>query len=241
MLRADASDGRIDGTIDGVDFSAIIGDIDLTLLSGGLPVTGSELTFDNTAIPCFAGGTRIATSQGLIPIQALRVGDFVQTRDNGLKEMLWIGSRLVPAVGRMAPVLFAAGVLGNSRPLYVSPNHRMLLCGWQAELYLGEYEVLQPAKWLLNLPGVEQQSGGMVEYFHLLFDQHEVVLSEEAWTESFHPGQVGLTAFETDTRNELLSLFPDLAAANGQQRYGPTARLVPNAAEGKLFSKSLNR
>jgi len=211
MLRADAADGRIDGVIGGTDFSAQIGDVDLTLQDGsGGAVTGSSLTFDNTNVPCFVSGTLIATRRGSVPVDDLRPGDEVITMDHGFQPIRWIGSTTVPADGRLAPVVIRRGAMGNERDLRVSPQHRMLVRGWHVELMFGRQEALVPAKALINDETVFQLEGGSVEYFHILFDRHELVYAEGIPSESFHPGHVGMGAFSEDAREEILALFPEL-------------------------------
>ena len=78
---------------------------------------------------CFAKGTRIRTMTGDLPIEALSVGDLVPTQDHGLQAIRWIGHSTVSGLGRLAPILFEKGVMGNTRDLLVSPQHRMVLLG----------------------------------------------------------------------------------------------------------------
>ena len=59
------------------------------------------------------------------------------------------------------------------------------------------------------------------EYFHLLFDSHQIILSDGMLTESFHPGEVTIDQFEHEARDELLRLFPELI---NLASYGDTAR-----------------
>ena len=211
MLRADAEDGVIDGVIDGTDFSDQIGDVDLTLQDGaGGSVTGMDLTFDNTNVACFVRGTQIATRRGSVPIEELQVGDEIITMDHGFKKIRWIGSTTVPATGALAPVVIRKGVMGNERDLRVSPQHRMLVRGWHVELMFGQKEALVPAKALINDETVFPLEGGTVEYFHMMFDRHELVYAEGIPSESFHPGHVGLGSFAEETREEILTLFPEL-------------------------------
>ncbi|MBB3995602.1 Ca2+-binding RTX toxin-like protein [Sulfitobacter undariae] len=233
MLRADAADGAIDGIIDGVDHSASIGDIDLTLLSAGSAVVGDDLTFDNTGVPCFVSGTLITTARGLVPVEELQAGDRVQTRDNGFRKIVWVGSKKAAATGKLAPIRIEKGLLQNDRALWLSPNHRILHVNWQAELMFGETEVLHSAKTLLGTSGVRQVEGGSVSYFHILFEQHEIIRSEGTWTESFHPGQVGLGALSNETRDEILELFPELQSTTAS--YGGTARVSLHTYEAKLL------
>ena len=66
--------------------------------------------------------------------------------------------------------------------------------------------------------------GGEVEYFHMMFDRHEIVLSDKAWTESFHPGDVALDGMAEAARDEIFTLFPELKS--DKSAYGSTARQV---------------
>ena len=44
----------------------------------------------------------------------------------------------------------------------------------------------------------------------MLFDRHEIILTEGAETESFHPGRQAVSALGADVQAELVHLFPDL-------------------------------
>lgn len=157
---------------------------------------GTILNFSEIEnIICFTPGTRIATPKGARDIATLRVGDLVVTRDHGLEPIRWIQQRTVPAMENFAPIRIRPGVItGQDRDLLVSPQHRMLFQGYRAELLFGESEVLVSAKHMIDDKYVTQETGGDVTYIHMMFDEHEVVYAEGAATESFHPGDVGLTA-----------------------------------------------
>ena len=155
-------------------------------------------------------GSLIATRRGAVPVEELVVGDEVITMDSGFQPIRWIGSTVARAEGRLAPVVFRRGALGNARDLRVSPQHRMLVRGWHVELMFGKQEALVPAKALINDETVFQLEGGSVEYFHIMFDQHELIYSEGIPSESFHPGHIGLGSFAEETREEILQLFPQL-------------------------------
>ncbi|MEM8849382.1 MAG: Hint domain-containing protein, partial [Pseudomonadota bacterium] len=143
-------------------------------------------------IPCFTAGTCIRTPAGTVPIQTLRVGDLVITRDNGPKPIRWIGHSTLGALDLAAhpkrrPVLIQPGALGNDRPVLVSPNHG-LLC---ADPDRPGDEILARAIHLARLPGsrlrVATGKRG-VTYIHLLFDRHEIIFSDGIPSESFYPG-----------------------------------------------------
>ena len=228
-LRDDLSDDNVLNQSTG-DFS------DNTALGGSITLTGAQradLTTDTTGVVCFARGTLIHTLRGCIPVEAVREGDLVQTRDDGVQEVRWTGARRVPAIGRLAPILIRKGALGNDRDLLVSQQHRMLLRGWRTEIFTGEPEALAAAKLLIDGRGILLQKGGMVEYFHILFDRHQIILAENCWSESFQPGAVALSALEDGPRQELFALFPDLRVP-GTESYGEDARRSLRAHEAAL-------
>lgn len=182
---------------------------------------------------CFTPGTLIATDLGPRDVACLRAGDLIKTRDAGLLPLRWVGSRTVPAAGVLAPIMIPAGLFGLTADLTVSPQHRVLVTGWQAEMLTGQNEVLVAARHLVDADRIVRRPGGMVTYFHLLFDSHQLVCANGAWSESYHPGQTSLTTASSEVRTELLALFPDLA--RGRAGYGPSARTTLRAHEARLL------
>ena len=154
--------------------------------------------------------------------------------DRSYQPIRWIGSSKRPATGDLAPILIRKGALGNSRDLRVSPQHRMLLQGWQAEMLFGEEEVLATAKSLVNDHSILRDEGGKVEYFHMLFDTHEIIWAEGAPSESFHPGEQGWKALDQATRDEIVTLFPELADGRFED-YGASVRKSLKKNDGQLL------
>ena len=226
-LNHDLADGRID--FNGTDMTGPT--LTLTGVTGGL-------TTDQTNVVCFVRDTRIRTDRGDVAVQDLVPGDLVLTRDHGLQPIRWAGMARRVAIGALAPIEIAAGALGNDRSLRVSPQHRMLLTGWQAELMFGEPEVLVPAKALVNDRTIRRVEGGTVDYHHILFDRHEIVFAEGAPSESFHPGEQGWKALDAATRAEILALFPELEG-RGFGSYGAAARLSLRDHEGRALAAAL--
>lgn len=183
-------------------------------------------------IPCFTPGTLIATPRGEKPVEDLQLGDRVITRDNGLQEIRWIGHRGLGAqdlqnAPHLKPVLIRAGALGHGLPerdMLVSPQHRLLLNSERAALYFEEREVLAAAKHLTGMEGVDQVEASGTTYIHFMFDQHEVVLSNGAWTESFQPGEQVLDGMGAEQRDEIFDLFPELREAQGVEAYQAARR-----------------
>ena len=182
---------------------------------------------------CFARGTRIDTADGERPIETIREGDFVLTRDEGLQPVRWIGHRRVSGRGSLAPISISKGALGNTRALLVSPQHRILIRGWRAELFFGQPEVLVAAKHLADGDRICAHPCRDVEYWHMLFDRHQIVLAEGIETESFYPGDGSLSALDRAAQEELFAIFPELR--RGVTGYGPVARACVTSAEAKTL------
>lgn len=199
--------------------------------------TVSTVTFSEVEnVVCFTRGTMIDTPDGARAIEELEAGDLVVTRDHGARPIRWIGSQAVRATGKMAPVMIRKGALGNDRDLMVSQLHRMLITDWRAELMFGEPEVLACAKHLVNgdtIHLVEGADGGEVEYFHMLFDRHEIVTANGAPSESFHPGEQGMGWMDDAVRDEIFSIFPQLRT--GFDGFGPSARASLKAYEARAL------
>lgn len=205
-------------------------------LSGGQRIEVSNLTYEpTTEVVCFAAGTRILTENGEVAIEDLKVGDLVVTKGNGLQAIRWIGQRAVKAQGSFAPVCISKGTLGNTRDLLVSPAHRMAISDARVPLLFSEEEVLVPAKALVDGDRIYRKTGGEVTYFHILFDEHEVIFAEGAPSESLLlvEGAKPHRGFSQETLDEVLAIFPEL---NGQlPKTVKVARPVLSMAESQLL------
>ncbi|MEL6477695.1 MAG: Hint domain-containing protein [Pseudomonadota bacterium] len=193
-----------------------------------------------TFAPCFVTGTLIRTTSGEIPVEEVQIGTEVWTREDPAVPVTWVGAKEVAALGPLAPVRFEAGVLGNLRPLLVSPQHRVLISGYRAHLLFGEPEILVPAIGLLELDGVSRAPVETVIYHHFMAERHLVVCSEGALTESFFPGKAALSSLDRATRDELVHLFPDLGRREGPRRAAaPLATRNEGRAVAVMMSRAL--
>ena len=232
--RVTDSDGNgFDGTVNYLDAAGNI--------------TGS-LTFRNIEqIICFTPGTLIATPKGERPVEDLKPGDKVITRDDGIQELAWVGARRLGAAdlagnAKLRPILIRAGSLGHGLPerdMLVSPNHRMLIRSPEAGLMFEDTEVLAAAKHLTGLPGVMSQDVGAVTYVHVMCDRHQVVLANGSWTESFQPGDMAMDGVDAAQRDELFAIFPELRDAEGRAAYG-AARKILKAHEARLLTGAMS-
>ena len=193
--------------------------------------------FEKVDFVCFAAGTLISTSNGARQIEDLVCGDRVLTMDNGYQPIRWIGGRHVTAAELVAnpklrPIRIRAGALGRKVPdtdLIVSRQHRVLVYSEIANRMLGCREILMPAVKLLAIDGIAVADDIVdVAYWHMLFENHEVIWSNGAPTESLFTGPEALKSVGPEAREEILSLFPQLADPDFQ----PTvARFIPSQAK----------
>ncbi len=195
-------------------------------------------------VVCFTKGTKIRTVWGDVPIETLRVGDLVWTKDNGYQPLRWIGSRFVPRVTlrenkSLRPVRVKAGSFGYGIPevdTYVSQQHRFVVSSRISQRLTGNDEVLVAARFLVQLDGIDFDTRcDDVVYYHLMFDQHHIVQANGSLAESLYTGPEALKSIPSEAVSEIYQLFPELADIN----YAPTpARPI---LSGRQARKLANR
>lgn len=179
---------------------------------------GYETTYTVSDVVCFVRGTKLTTDLCQMAVEDLAVGDLIDTVDNGLQTIRWIGSRQLDAIDlaqapNLLPIKISAGCLGFGTPhrdLFVSPQHRMLITSIIAKNLFNNAEVLVAAKDLLDLDGVEIVQTSEVEYFHILFDDHQLVVANGAVTESLYTGTQAMKSLPAKSVAEITALFPEL-------------------------------
>ncbi len=172
------------------------------------------------AVPCLTKGTIVQTGQGRVQVENLTKGMEVTTHLSVSKPLRMvlrkkIGARQMRKNRKLYPIRICKGALGSNLPerdLLVSRQHRMLVKSKIVKRMFGVTEVLIPAIKLTELPGIfVDDTVENVEYFHLVFDQHEVIYAEGAPTESFLPGPEALKSISPEAREEILAIFPKVA------------------------------
>ncbi len=140
----------------------------------------------HVACVSFTRGTHITLASGAqMPVEELRVGMRILTRDSGAQVLRWIGQSTQRAAGPFAPICIQAGTLNNSHDLVVSPDYRLFIYQRQDRLGAGRPEVLVKARHLVNGDTITRRAGGYVDYFQLLFDAHHIIYAEGIAAESF--------------------------------------------------------
>lgn len=172
-------------------------------------------------IYCFTKGTEIQTRIGESKIETLKVGDMIATQEHGFQPIRWIGKRTIDAAEmqirpEFRPVLIKQSAFGPEMPAKdtrLSQQHRICLKDWRAEVLFGQASVLCAAIDLTNDRSIlVDHQAVSVEYYHILFDRHEIVFGDNLPSESFHPVADGLNALGEKTRLELSALFPHLVS-----------------------------
>ena len=211
-------------------------------LGTAAPVEESGGGAHQSGVICFTPGTRIQTEHGTRLIEELREGDYVQTKDNGLQPLRWIGQRRMTgarlfAMPKLRPIRIAGGALGLEQPdddLLVSPGHRMLIRGAVAQSLFNTPEVLVAAKDLINGTTITfDMQAREVTYIHILLDQHQVLFANGLQTESFHPASAALSTLYPQDRRRLLAEYPQLEY--DPHTYGSFARRTLSGSEAAIM------
>jgi hypothetical protein len=214
------------GTTFAIDLTGQPGDANYPNLQNGntqLTVAGLDTSTPTPfpGVPCFVAGTLIQTFRGAVAVEDLQVGDRVLTMDCGYQPICWIGGRRLSraeleANPKLTPIRIRAGALGAGKPdadLLVSPQHRVLVRSKIAKRVFDNIEVLIPANKLTTIDGIETEWEAQgVEYFHMLFDAHQIVFANGAPTESLFTGPEALKAMSLEARVEIETLFPEISA-----------------------------
>lgn len=200
------------------------------------------------SVTCFTRGTLIATDQGDLPIEVLEPGCRVLTQDGNYQELILPVSRIVEKQDlcknpKLYPVRITAGALGAGLPkrdLLVSRQHRMVAQSPLVRRMLGAAAVLIAAIRLTDMPGIYvDHKVERIEYFHLIFERHEVIYAEGAPAESFLLNADAERTLTHAQREEFASLFP--GALKVRDRDIPVHEIPSHARQKKLIDRHLDR
>lgn len=170
------------------------------------PGSLSPSNFAYSAGPvCLLQGTLIHTERGEVPIEDLRPGDIVWTKDNGWQAFQLIIRETMVFRHRddsAKPILIPAGALGANQPstdLITSPQHRVL----QTIPETGE-EVLVPAVKLIGTKGIRRMRGKKkATYLNVVMERHSIIQAAGCWVESMLVTSHSLTRQHRSARKML--------------------------------------
>lgn len=202
--------------------------------------------YDLIAPVCFAAGTRIATPGGEVRIQDLRVGDAVIDADGAAHEVRWIlrrtlrlDNQLPAARLKLAPVIIPPNAFGPGRPahpLRVSQQHNICVDHHAVSLYFGHRRALVPARAFLSGLVKLDLRATEVTYYHVLCDDHVVLLANGLPAESLRVAEGGLAEIVARQRQDVPPPEAVLAAFSA-----PIAPAAPRLTvfEGRLIRAAL--
>ncbi|SPJ22299.1 Hint domain-containing protein [Palleronia abyssalis] len=140
----------------------------------------------NTWFTGLAMGARVATGRGECPVEALRIGESVLTRDSGLQRIIAINHELCETRTTRA-VLIRKGALGHDLPerdMTVSATHRVLVVSGQMRLFFDVDEAFVAAGDLVGRHGVEWTDAPAAGWLSISLASHEIILTEGTWSET---------------------------------------------------------
>ena len=142
-------------------------------------------------VACFAEDTMILTKFGEKCVSALRPGDMIPTYDHGNQPLLGICTlHLSPAellrTPAHRPLTVDRTLFGAQRDIRLSPAHCLLYGSAYGEALFASAQVLVRARHL-EAAGLARSAipPGGVTYYHLLFEDHALVMANGYWSESF--------------------------------------------------------
>ncbi|WP_405402567.1 Hint domain-containing protein [Paracoccus sp. Ld10] len=194
---------------------------------------------------CFTKGTSIATEDGPCLIEDLRVGSRVET-DRGIQSICWIGSRVYNSDDliknpKLRPICISKDSMGQGLPkrnLHVSRQHRMLISSKLSERMFGCHEALIPAIKLTDIPGIYvDEEVNEVVYFHILFENHEIIYAEGCPSESLYTGKEALKTLDDEALDEILEIFPEISQSNYKPT--PAKMFIYGRKQQKFISRHL--
>ena len=147
-------------------------------------------------------GALVQTAEGNCLIENLRLGDLVQTKENGLQPVRWILRQDVPACGLSQPFMLRAPYFGLSAPIIVAGAQRVMISGIDTQYEFGRDAVMVEARDITSHPAtVVADSAPTITYYQILLDEHDCINLSGVWSDSLFVGQ--------------LARFPEITATTG--------------------------
>lgn len=189
--------------------------------NGSIQLDPTSVDVDPPPTPvCFCAGTEIATPSGPRVVETLRPGDMVLTEDRRAVQIVWVGrshysTAQLAADPTLRPIRIPAHAIRRGMPdrdLDLSPQHRIVIDGAACELMFGQPRVLVVAKHLVGTLAQVVEDDAGVTYFHLLFEEHEILLSNALPSESFQPARRMVEQMAGGAQTALMATLDALGA-----------------------------
>jgi len=201
-----------------------------------------DMVFEE-ACAAFARGTLIMTGAGPVAVEDLLPGDMIETRDNGLRPLRWIGSVTVSTSDEAfeagaGSLRLMPGALGEGHPsqdLVLHHRARILLRHANCRTIFGLRSALAPARAFADGETIVRlRPAAPVEFFNIALDSHQIVHANGLEVESYHPGALVTDPEAGDERRILGKLFPHLGGR--LEYFGPLCRPRLSAEEAETLT-----
>jgi len=174
---------------------------------------------------CFVAGTRIDAAGGAVPVEKLRPGMLVATRDHGYRPLRWVGinpmgNRALLDNPHLRPVHVSADAFGAGLPgrdMMIAPNTRLPVAAEAPQFLARNREEMRAIKHFINHRSVQQVDAVGVSYVHIAFEGHQVVAANGIWVECFDSTDFSLGCLGNAQRCEIEELFPDRRAQRARR------------------------
>ena len=168
--------------VNGVELWMTDGTAAGTYMQANIAINGGSYPDGFVTPLCFLAGTGIATPDGAVLVEALRVGDTVLTHRGETRPVTWIGKGTVAATqgarSAGAPVIVRKGALAENVPnrdLHVTKGHA---------LYIDD--VLIPAEFLVNHRSIVwDERAQEATVYHVELADHDVLVANGTPAESY--------------------------------------------------------
>lgn len=165
---------------------------------------------------CFLAGTQIETPDGPKQVENLSTGELVLTASGAAKPIQWIGRNMVTSSvmkgkPHLRPIIIGPNALGPGAPncaVAVSPQHRIAVSSSLCQVHFNSANVLASAKSLIDGEKIYQdERASDATYYHILLDDHELVLTSGLWAETLFIGDTTLEMLPRWTLGKLRELY----------------------------------
>lgn len=131
----------------------------------------------DTNLAGLLGGTQVLTMTGNVPIEDLKAGDRIITRE-GMRPLM----ALHVEEHQMRPILVSQGTLGFNRPteaMMMAPDQEVMVRDWRAEMLFGRDMVIVNINTIVDGKYIVQDSdAAMHKVFQLHFAQEEIFYAD---------------------------------------------------------------
>ncbi len=199
--------------------------------SGSYNLTGASESPNGV---CYMAGTAIATPDGDVAVETIKIGDVVSLSDGRAAPVTWLGIQTISTKFadklRVLPIRIKANALGDgvpARDLLISPDHAILLG-----------DILVQAGALVNGVSILRETGvpETFTYYHVEVADHSLILAENVPAETF-VDNVDRMAFDNWAEHQ--ALYGD-APGIAEMAYprAKAQRQVPQAVRNVLLARA---